>query len=151
MKLVVTYGVLSGKRPRSFGYGSAAYKLHKSEGSVLLEPSSLGRIPVLATPDSTDVSSSDWFYGSAEDAIYAGIFKAPEHLRSGQFPHLGRTGDRPGECLGQAAVTGDNVVSLHGALNCELIGHPVKAILDDDIAGTIARYLSLTFDFPAII
>jgi hypothetical protein len=41
MKLVVTYGVLSGKRPRSFGYGSAAYKLHKSEGSVLLEPSSL--------------------------------------------------------------------------------------------------------------
>jgi len=39
------------------------------------------------------------------------------------------------------ALSGASVVLLHGGLTAELTAHPVKAILDDDIAGMIGRFL----------
>lgn len=39
------------------------------------------------------------------------------------------------------ALSGASVVLLHGGLTGELTAHPVKAILDDDIAGMIGRFL----------
>ncbi len=40
-----------------------------------------------------------------------------------------------------SAASGSSVIFLHGGLNCQLESHPVKAILDDDIAGMVGRYL----------
>ena len=38
-------------------------------------------------------------------------------------------------------VSGANLIGLHGAVSAELTFHPVQAILDDDLAGTIGRFL----------
>jgi trimethylamine--corrinoid protein Co-methyltransferase len=40
-----------------------------------------------------------------------------------------------------AALAGSNIVDLHSAINAELTAHPVQAIMDDDIAGMIGRFL----------
>ncbi len=40
-----------------------------------------------------------------------------------------------------SAVSGANIIGLHGGLYGELTFHPVQAILDDDIAGMIGRFL----------
>jgi trimethylamine--corrinoid protein Co-methyltransferase len=40
-----------------------------------------------------------------------------------------------------AALAGSNIVDLHSAINAELTAHPVQAILDDDIAEMIGRFL----------
>jgi trimethylamine---corrinoid protein Co-methyltransferase len=40
------------------------------------------------------------------------------------------------------ALSGASVIYLQGGLTAELAAHPVKAILDDDIAGMIGRFLS---------
>lgn len=40
-----------------------------------------------------------------------------------------------------AALSGANLQLLHGAVHGELTHHPVQAILDDDIAGMVGRYL----------
>ncbi len=40
-----------------------------------------------------------------------------------------------------AALSGANLIQLHGAINAELTFHPLQAILDDDIAGMIGRFL----------
>ena len=39
------------------------------------------------------------------------------------------------------ALTGANIILLHSALYGEITAHPLQAILDDDIAGMIGRYL----------
>lgn len=39
------------------------------------------------------------------------------------------------------ALSGCNSINSYGGLTAELTGHPVKAILDDDIAGMVKRYL----------
>lgn len=39
------------------------------------------------------------------------------------------------------AVCGSSVIFLQGAMTAELTAHPVKAILDDDIAGLVGRFL----------
>lgn len=41
-----------------------------------------------------------------------------------------------------AAVTGANMIWFHGAVSSELTAHPVQAIMDDDIAGWIGRFLA---------
>jgi len=41
----------------------------------------------------------------------------------------------------QAALSGANVIFLYGSLYGELAWHPLQAILDDDIAGMIGRFL----------
>jgi trimethylamine--corrinoid protein Co-methyltransferase len=40
-----------------------------------------------------------------------------------------------------AAMCGSNVIWLHGGIHGELTHHPVQAILDDDIAGMIGRFI----------
>jgi trimethylamine--corrinoid protein Co-methyltransferase len=40
-----------------------------------------------------------------------------------------------------AATSGSGCVILHGSLNNQLEVHPIKAVLDDDLAGIIGRYL----------
>jgi trimethylamine--corrinoid protein Co-methyltransferase len=40
-----------------------------------------------------------------------------------------------------AALSGANVVSMHGGIFAELSYHPVQSVLDDDIAGMIGRFL----------
>ncbi len=40
-----------------------------------------------------------------------------------------------------AALSGSNVIMLHGGVYGELSWHPVQAILDDDIAGMIGRFI----------
>ena len=40
-----------------------------------------------------------------------------------------------------SALSGSSAVSLHGGLTGELTAHPIQAILDDDIAGMIGRFL----------
>jgi trimethylamine--corrinoid protein Co-methyltransferase len=40
-----------------------------------------------------------------------------------------------------AALTGVNVIQFSGGLYGELAAHPIQAILDDDIAGMVGRYL----------
>jgi len=40
-----------------------------------------------------------------------------------------------------AALSGINIIDLHGGLSSELTAHPVLAILDDDIAGMIGRFI----------
>ncbi len=40
-----------------------------------------------------------------------------------------------------AALSGANVIWLHGAIHGELTAHPAQAVLDDDIAGMIGRFL----------
>ena len=40
-----------------------------------------------------------------------------------------------------AALAGSNIVDFHSSINAELTAHPVQAILDDDIAGMIGRFL----------
>ena len=40
-----------------------------------------------------------------------------------------------------AALAGSNIVDLHSSINAELTAHPVQAILDDEIAGMIGRFL----------
>ncbi|HEY5731145.1 MAG TPA: trimethylamine methyltransferase family protein [Anaerolineales bacterium] len=52
-----------------------------------------------------------------------------------------------------AALSGANVVSLHGGISSELTFHPVQAILDNDIAGMIGRLIEgveITQDTMAI-
>jgi trimethylamine--corrinoid protein Co-methyltransferase len=39
------------------------------------------------------------------------------------------------------AISGANVIQLHSGIYAELTAHPVQAILDDDIAGMIGRFL----------
>jgi len=40
-----------------------------------------------------------------------------------------------------AALSGANIIGLQGAISSELTHHPVQAILDDDIAGMVGRFL----------
>jgi trimethylamine--corrinoid protein Co-methyltransferase len=40
-----------------------------------------------------------------------------------------------------AAISGANLVQLHGSINAELTFHPLQAILDDDVAGMIGRFI----------
>ncbi len=40
-----------------------------------------------------------------------------------------------------AALAGTNFISLHACIHGELISHPVQAVLDDDIAGMVGRFL----------
>jgi trimethylamine--corrinoid protein Co-methyltransferase len=40
-----------------------------------------------------------------------------------------------------SALSGANGVHLHGAIHAELTHHPVQAIVDDDVAGMIGRFL----------
>ncbi|MCJ7792243.1 MAG: trimethylamine methyltransferase family protein, partial [Dehalococcoidia bacterium] len=39
------------------------------------------------------------------------------------------------------ALTGSHLLALHGSLYGELTAHPLQAILDDDIAGMIGRFI----------
>ena len=39
------------------------------------------------------------------------------------------------------ALSGVNLLSLHGGVYGEITAHPVQAILDDDIAGMIGRFI----------
>jgi trimethylamine--corrinoid protein Co-methyltransferase len=39
------------------------------------------------------------------------------------------------------ALSGAHMIQLHGGLHAELTAHPIQAILDDDIAGMIGRFL----------
>jgi len=41
-----------------------------------------------------------------------------------------------------SALTGSNLISMHSAIYGEITAHPVQAILDDDIAGMIGRFLN---------
>jgi len=40
-----------------------------------------------------------------------------------------------------AALSGANIIHLHGAVHGELTYHPVQSVLDDDVAGMIGRFL----------
>jgi len=40
-----------------------------------------------------------------------------------------------------SALSGAHIIQLHGAVYGELASHPIQAILDDDIAGMIGRFL----------
>jgi len=40
-----------------------------------------------------------------------------------------------------AALAGANVIQLHGGIHGELVFHPLQAILDDDIAGMVGRFI----------
>jgi trimethylamine---corrinoid protein Co-methyltransferase len=40
-----------------------------------------------------------------------------------------------------AAVCGSHAIHMHGGVHAELTWHPVQAILDDDIAGMVGRFL----------
>ena len=40
-----------------------------------------------------------------------------------------------------SALSGANVITLHGGVHGELTHHPIQAILDDDIAGMIGRFI----------
>jgi trimethylamine--corrinoid protein Co-methyltransferase len=40
-----------------------------------------------------------------------------------------------------AAVSGAHRITLHGCVSAELAAHPVQAILDDDVAGMIGRFV----------
>jgi trimethylamine--corrinoid protein Co-methyltransferase len=40
-----------------------------------------------------------------------------------------------------AAVCGSHAIHMHGGLHAELTWHPVQAVLDDDIAGMVGRFL----------
>jgi trimethylamine--corrinoid protein Co-methyltransferase len=40
-----------------------------------------------------------------------------------------------------AAITGANYTETHGSVSSEITHHPVQAILDDDLAGMIGRYI----------
>jgi len=40
-----------------------------------------------------------------------------------------------------SAISGSNVTGFHGGVSSELSAHPVQAILDDDVAGMIGRFL----------
>lgn len=39
------------------------------------------------------------------------------------------------------AVSGANVINLHGGIHIELTYHPIQSIIDDEIAGMLARYI----------
>ena len=40
-----------------------------------------------------------------------------------------------------SAITGASVVWIHGTVHGELTAHPLQAIMDDDIAGMVGRFL----------
>lgn len=40
-----------------------------------------------------------------------------------------------------AALSGGNIIQLHGGVHGELTYHPIQSILDDDIAGMIGRFI----------
>ena len=40
-----------------------------------------------------------------------------------------------------AALSGINLIDFQGGLSSELTAHPVQAILDDDVAGIIGKYI----------
>jgi trimethylamine--corrinoid protein Co-methyltransferase len=40
-----------------------------------------------------------------------------------------------------AGLSGSNLIGLHGAVSAELTFHPAQAIIDDDVAGMIGRFL----------
>jgi trimethylamine--corrinoid protein Co-methyltransferase len=40
-----------------------------------------------------------------------------------------------------AGVSGANLIGLHGAISAELTFHPAQAIIDDDVAGMVGRFL----------
>ncbi len=40
-----------------------------------------------------------------------------------------------------SALTGSNLISMHSALYGEMTAHPIQAILDDDVAGMIGRFI----------
>lgn len=40
-----------------------------------------------------------------------------------------------------AAMAGTNVIELHGAIHGELTWHPVQAVIDEDVAGWIGRFI----------
>jgi len=40
-----------------------------------------------------------------------------------------------------SALTGSNLISMHSALYGEITAHPLQAILDDDVAGMIGRFI----------
>jgi len=40
-----------------------------------------------------------------------------------------------------SALSGVNVIDFHGGLSSELTAHPIQAILDDDVAGMIGRFI----------
>jgi len=40
-----------------------------------------------------------------------------------------------------SALTGSNLISMHSALYGEMAAHPIQAILDDDVAGMIGRFI----------
>lgn len=40
-----------------------------------------------------------------------------------------------------SALTGSNLILMHGSLYGELTAHPLQAILDDDIAGMVGRFI----------
>ena len=40
-----------------------------------------------------------------------------------------------------SALTGCSLIQLHGCVMGELAGHPVQAVLDDDIAGMVGRFI----------
>jgi trimethylamine--corrinoid protein Co-methyltransferase len=40
-----------------------------------------------------------------------------------------------------AALSGANIIQLHGGIHAEITSHPIQAILDDDVAGMVGRFL----------
>ena len=40
-----------------------------------------------------------------------------------------------------SALSGCNLIQLHGCIMGEITGHPVQAVLDDDIAGMVGRFI----------
>ena len=40
-----------------------------------------------------------------------------------------------------AALTGGNIIQLHGCIMGEITGHPLQAIIDDDIAGMVGKFI----------
>ena len=53
-----------------------------------------------------------------------------------------QTGYEKGMAAMLSAISGANMICLHGGVNGELSAHAVQAILDDDIAGMVGRLLA---------
>lgn len=100
----------------------------------------------------TDMRTGTPAFGSVGSILHASMFaqlwrsyKTPTCVSTSGYPNAKKmdfqTGYEKALAGLSAALSGANVVSMHGGVSSELTFHPVQAILDNDIAGMIGRFL----------
>jgi len=152
--ILIIQGTVSGATGPATIAGTAAINIAHELSMLtfiqLLAPGS--RVILQSVSHTQNMRSGDLAYGRIECALFeavenqvARLYRIPKSNATPGFPSSKKIDFQTGYMKAlnalSAAITGSNIILLHSGIFGEITAHPLEAILDDDIAGMVGRFV----------